>query len=180
MHFSWEERKNYFLIALPVSLLLVGEYYNWFFFEPPAYEYNLHYIRIFAIVAPLHQIITGFWYFLKQSVKFEAESNENLRKLELEHKKQIQVQKMSSLGEMAGGVSHEINNPLMVIIGMTYNLKRELTKTLPSESPAFANIDKIDTMVQRISRIIRALRNFSRNSEHDPADPRPLPRTFCI
>lgn len=170
MHFSWEERKNYALVALPVSLLLIGEFFHWNFFEAPLYTYDLRYVRLFAVVAPLHQIISGFFYFLKQSVKFEAESNENLRKLELEHKKQIQVQKLSSLGEMAGGISHEINNPLMVIIGKTYNLKRDLSKKLPPEDSSFADIEKIDSMVYRISRIIRALRNFSRNSEHDPSE----------
>jgi C4-dicarboxylate-specific signal transduction histidine kinase len=122
------------------------------------------------MAAPFFQITLGFFYFLKQSVKFEAESNENLRKLEIEHSKQIQVQKMSSLGEMAGGVAHEINNPLMVIVGTTYNLKKTLASKLSHDDPTFAKIEKIDSMVYRIVGIIKALKNISRNSENDPAE----------
>ena len=170
MFFSWEERKYYLFGGLSVILLAVGEFNQWGFFEAHPLQYDLRIVRVFAVVAPLHQIIMGFYYFLKQSVKFEAESNENLRKLEFEHRKQMQIQKMSSLGEMAAGVSHEINNPLMVILGKTYNLKRDLAKKLPPEDPNFSNLEKIDSMVHRISKIIRALRNFSRNSDNDPSE----------
>lgn len=170
MHFSWEERKHYLLGFLPVVLLMFGEYHDWSYFHAHAVDYDLKLVRVFAVVAPLIQILIGFFYFLKQSVKFEAESNANLEQIEIEHRKQIQVQKMSSLGEMAGGISHEINNPLMVIIGKTYNLRRELKQKLSEDDTAFANLDKIDSMVHRIARIIRSLRSFSRNSENDPTE----------
>lgn len=170
VHFSWEERKYFFLIILPVFLLLLGDFYSWDFFSVPHQTYNLQYLRLISTIAPLFQIALGFFYFLKQSVKFEAESNENLKKLEIEYSKQIQVQKMSSLGEMAGGIAHEINNPLMVIIGTTYQIKKELEKALPPNHPVFSRMEKIDSMVQRIVRIIQALRNFSRNSEHDMSE----------
>lgn len=114
--------------------------------------------------------MAGIYYFLKQSVKFENESLENLKKLEVEHQKQLQVQKMSSLGEMAGGISHEINNPLMVIMGKSHQLKRDLTRALPGDDKLTVHLDKIDAMVYRISKIIKALQNFSRNSQHDPAE----------
>lgn len=167
-NFSWEERKSYALIALPIFLFFVGEFGNWDFFQAHGHNYNLHYIRLLILVIPLTQTLVGFYYFVKQSNKFERESNEILKKLELEHKKQIHVQKFSSLGEMAAGVSHEINNPLMVIIGKTYNLKRILKNKLHEKDFAFTELDKIDSMVFRITKIIQSLRNFSRNTEGDP------------
>jgi signal transduction histidine kinase len=170
MNFSWEERKYFSLIILPVFFLFIGDYYQWEFFEATQTRYDQRMLRFLSMAAPFFQITMGFFYFLKQSVRFETESNENLRKLEIEHSKQIQVQKMSSLGEMAGGVAHEINNPLMVIIGTTYNLKKILAPKLPQEDPVFAKIEKIDSMVHRIVGIIKALKNISRNSENDPAE----------
>lgn len=170
MHFSWEERRYYWLVVIPFILLVYGEYMNWSLFPAHIHHYDMRILRMFSLVAPLHQIIAAFYYFLKQSVRFETESNENLKKLEIEHQKQLQVQKMSSLGEMAGGVSHEINNPLMVIIGKSHQIKRDLRGVLNEDDKSFVNLEKIDAMVHRISKIIRALRNFSRNSQHDPSE----------
>ena len=170
MYFSWEERRKYIFVSLPIILLFMGEFNQWSFFDRHDFDYSLKYIQLFSLIAPLNQIIWGFYYFLKQSVAFEEKSVEILRQMEIEHKKQIQVQKMSSLGEMAGGVSHEINNPLMVIMGMTYKLKKELGTKLPPDDTTFVAFSKIDSMVHRIAKIIRSLRSFSRNSENDPAE----------
>jgi len=167
--FAWEERKNYYFSILSVLLFSIGEYYQWNIFEAYPLEYDLKYIRLLCVLAPLHQILTGFYYFISQSVKYETENAANARKLEIEHQKQIQIQKMSSLGEMAGGVAHEINNPLTIITGKTYKLRKELKTSLANNDSAISSLDKIDAMVQRISKIISSLRNFARNSEHDPA-----------
>lgn len=174
MYFAWEERKNFILCSIPISLVIIGELYHWNFFEQVQGNYNMQMIRIFFTPAPIFQILAGFYHFMKLAVKFEKQSNENFRLLEIEHKKQLQVQKMSSLGEMAAGVSHEINNPLTVIMGKAFAIKRDLQTKLPDDSTIAANVNKIEEMVVRISRIIKALRNFSRNSENDETQIVPL------
>lgn len=82
--------------------------------------------------------------------------------LDLQRQKLIASAKMSSLGEMASGIAHEINNPLTIIAGICMQLKREF-----ANSSAFNNIEKIESTVFRISKIIRGLKSFSRNSEKD-------------
>lgn len=78
----------------------------------------------------------------------------------------IQSSKMSSLGEMAGGIAHEINTPLSIIqmkaamiIAQTENSEIEFK---PEKINKDAKI--IDETVNRISKIITSLRSFSRNS----------------
>lgn len=163
MHFCWEEKHFFKLAVISTFLYLLGEYSHWNFFEPYTIDFDLRPVRVFSVFATMFQVLFSMYYFLKQSVRFESERVAAFAQLELEHQKQLQVQKMSSLGEMAAGISHEINNPLMVIMGSTFYLKKEIS---PNE-PSYKRIEKIDQMISRISRIIHALRNFSRNSEKD-------------
>lgn len=80
----------------------------------------------------------------------------------------ISTAKMSSLGEMAGSLAHEINNPLSIIQGKTYQVRRLFQKNQLTEELLNSNLTKIDDTVQRITQIIKGLRNFSRNAESDP------------
>lgn len=76
--------------------------------------------------------------------------------------------KMSSLGEMAGGIAHEINNPLAIIQGKAYLLKRRLTIGSVDPEEIKVELTKIENSVERIARIVSGLRTFSRESENDP------------
>ena len=174
MYFAWEERANYLLSLLSVFLIVLGESHSYRFFTPHQQHYDMTFLTMYSMLAPLSQIFGSVFYFLKQSVKFEKESNENLEKLEVGYQKQIQVQKMSSLGEMAAGIAHEINNPLMVIIGTVHNLKKTYEGKFPGTDPFFIKADKIEATAARIGKIIHALRIFSRNAENDPTEVVPV------
>jgi signal transduction histidine kinase len=161
MFFSWQEKNYYVLTLFTVLLYVVGELWDWNFFYKFPHNYNLRPFRIVSIIGTMNTIVLGFFYHLRQSAQFEAEGREYLAQLEFENKRQVQLQKMSSLGEMAGGISHEINNPLMVIAGKSTMLRRELKNRCPDEDSAYRHLDKINEMVFRISKIINALRYFA-------------------
>ena len=91
--------------------------------------------------------------------------------LEDEKLRAVHSSKMASLGEMAGGVSHEINNPLSIIEGNAAKIIRVLEKeTLDIEELKKA-AGKIETTTERIAKIIRGLRSFSRDGAKDPFIP---------
>lgn len=77
----------------------------------------------------------------------------------------IQTAKMTSLGEMAAGIAHEINTPLAIIVSATDQVK-ELFKNNAKEK-AFLRLEKIQSTALRIAQIVRGLRTFSRSSEED-------------
>lgn len=79
--------------------------------------------------------------------------------------------KMSSLGEMAGGIAHEINNPLTIINSKAAILKRNLDKGELDIDKIKKDLTKIEETSNRIAKIIRSLRSFSRNTEGDPMEP---------
>lgn len=84
--------------------------------------------------------------------------------LEEQRNQAIQASKLSSLGEMAGGIAHEINNPLTIISALATRTKKNLSdKQIPIEK-SFENLDKIIITVDRIAKIIKGLRAFSRDS----------------
>jgi C4-dicarboxylate-specific signal transduction histidine kinase len=90
------------------------------------------------------------------------------KKLDQERAKAVANSKMASLGEMASGVAHEINNPLTIILNRANQLKSRLCSQDFEKEWAIGELVKIENTVERIAKIIRGLRAFSRNADNDP------------
>ncbi len=75
--------------------------------------------------------------------------------------------KMASLGEMAAGIAHEINNPMTIIKGRSYLIRKlhESGKLSPEE--LVRACDSIDQTVQRVTKIIQGLKTFARSDAFD-------------
>lgn len=72
--------------------------------------------------------------------------------------KLIQSEKLASIGLLAGGIAHEINNPLTGIIAFSQMLLKELPKT----SPFYSDVVEIEEAAQRCKAISARLLEFSR------------------
>jgi histidine kinase len=80
----------------------------------------------------------------------------------------IQASKMATLGEMATGIAHELNQPLSVIKTSSSFFIRKIDRREPIvEDVLFKVLHKIDSNVDRASRIINHMRQFARKSEMD-------------
>jgi signal transduction histidine kinase len=84
----------------------------------------------------------------------------------LQRSKLLESQKLSSLGEMAAGFAHEINNPLTIIAANNMILKKILTKINVSNEKVDKILNSNDETVKRISKIINGLRNLARNDDN--------------
>ncbi len=102
-----------------------------------------------------------------QKEKLQAQ----LASMELESARQshMAAAKLASIGEMAAGVAHEINNPLAVISGKAAAMITRLENAQePSRDMLVETFKKINFCVDRIARIVRGLKTFSREGSQDP------------
>ncbi|MGD9172646.1 MAG: PAS domain S-box protein [Desulfobacterales bacterium] len=80
----------------------------------------------------------------------------------------IQASKMATLGEMATGVAHELNQPLSVIkTASSFSIKKMNKKESISGDTLFNLLFKIDSNVDRATKIINHMRQFARKSDLD-------------
>jgi PAS domain S-box-containing protein len=79
----------------------------------------------------------------------------------------LQAQKMDSLGSLAGGVAHDMNNVLGAILG----LASAHLEIQPPDSPAYRAFDTIAQAATRGGKMVKSLLNFARQS---PAEEREL------
>ena len=82
----------------------------------------------------------------------------------------VTTSKLAALGEMAGGIAHEINTPLTVIQGRASQIRR-IVEEGPMEPGLLVDFaGKIEATARRIGRIVHGLRAFARQAEHDPIE----------
>lgn len=98
--------------------------------------------------------------------KLRAEITERLRaeaELRTTQVELVQASKMAALGQMAAGLSHELNQPLAAIRSYAENAKAFLDQS--RLDTAQSNLGGIAELTERMARIIKNLRTYSRNEQ---------------
>jgi signal transduction histidine kinase len=84
--------------------------------------------------------------------------NRMLKELDIRQKRMLQSEKLASLGILASGVAHELNNPLSNISSSCQLLMEELTEADPKQLETW--LKQIDRETERGRNIVRALLDF--------------------
>ncbi len=112
-----------------------------------------------------------------------SETRAKERLIEEQRAKMIAAAKLSSLGEMAGGIGHEINNPLTALNIKIALLERKFGESLNDDVRRILK-DMLE-VIDRIAAIISGLKSFSREDDGSPMQPVPVSKliedtlSFC-
>jgi len=104
-----------------------------------------------------------WFYDLTPRLEIQQELEEQ-RNLSFHHAK------LASIGKLAAGVGHEINNPLSILKLSINILKKELHKEESKLEKIDKYINNMDITIDRISKIVLALTSFSRSDTAESFD----------
>jgi PAS domain S-box-containing protein len=80
----------------------------------------------------------------------------------------VAAAKLATLGEMAGGIAHEINNPLTAVQLRASRMLNQLLVDKFTQEMGIEQLNKILETTERIAKIVRGLKSFTRNDSQDP------------
>ena len=100
----------------------------------------------------------------KKTLEELEKANQELRETQTQL---IQSAKLASIGELASGVAHELNQPLMVIRTVVQLMERNLERDDMGRGEAAAQLGLAKKSTKRMMNIIDHLRLFSRQSARD-------------
>lgn len=113
------------------------------------------YASIAIVNARLYTEVKSF------SEELERKVIERTKELQEAQEQLIQSEKLASIGQLAAGVAHELNNPISVMLGFSQAILRKLTEDDPLRKP----LATIEREGLRCKGIIQNLLDFARRSK---------------
>lgn len=98
----------------------------------------------------------------KMNEELERRIEERSRELNKTQTQLFQTSKLATLGEMAAGLAHEINQPLNGIALIATNIRKLSERDLLTADNLKNSLDETDGLVKRMKRIIEHIRTFAR------------------
>lgn len=127
--------------------------------------------KAIAVAQGLAELEMCLPYLLERTRKIYNELKKSHQELQISHleleKAQaslIRTEKLASLGQLAAGVAHEINNPL----GSITIFAHLILKSLPEDDPRRADMQLVIDEANRTKEIVQGLLSFARETKMRP------------
>ncbi|XGC82165.1 ATP-binding protein [Bdellovibrio bacteriovorus] len=90
---------------------------------------------------------------------------EKERLVKEQERKILTSSRMASLGEMAAGIAHEINNPLTIMSGHLGMIRRLMNRKGIADQDIYQKVESMEIVIHRIAKIIRGMRSYVHDSD---------------
>ncbi|MBI4257216.1 hypothetical protein HY626_04135 [Candidatus Uhrbacteria bacterium] len=100
----------------------------------------------------------------KWNEELEEKVRQRTHELGETQKQLIQAEKLATIGTLAGGVAHEINNPLTAVL-----TNAQLLKMLPPDKESAESVELIEEGAKRCQAIVQKLMKYARKPVGDEA-----------
>lgn len=104
----------------------------------------------------------------------QEDQEREMREAELEarqlRERLVHVARISTMGEMATGIAHEINQPLTAIATYAQACQRMIGSDSFDAAAIVSALDKIDNQARRASKVIAGIRQLSKKHSMDSQD----------
>jgi signal transduction histidine kinase len=175
--FGWKEKRFLVPLAvLPVLGWIYAQSLSEVLFSPQFFfsTTTLHFMKLMSALTTFAGVAIQLIYLAILNESAEVDLRTINSELDLSHQRiseqreiLLKNAQLSTLGELAGDIAHEINNPLSIIKGRTESLREIVLKPDTPYEMIVKSLDSIDRSVNRAVDIVRGLRNHSRNSAAD-------------
>ena len=82
--------------------------------------------------------------------------------------KLVHTSRLAALGEMSAGIAHEVNNPLAIISGSMQQIEKMVNRGEVEKEQFLKLTHKSQQSIERVTKIIKGLKQFSQQSDTLP------------
>lgn len=162
------ERYNIDMSNIPTNAKLIrskNKLYNFYYnFKRELWAVLISFTFLLICIISLYYLSVRQKIFKNNLIKInsilERKVTERTKQLIEQQTKLVNSARLASIGEMASGIAHEVNNPL-AIIGLTANRIKQRTDNQVN----FKQVDRITATVSRVSKVIKGLKHLSKDGE---------------
>ncbi len=155
-----EQKKGLMLTSLSCVVMLIQQLIGTgLIFEPlPVSEMD----KFVSLV-----VVTLFMIAFLMVAKWQINISQKL--INQQQGELIHSTNLKALGEMAGGIAHEINNPLQALSLQSKALKSSIAELRDLPPAVSEQLETVDATIYRIAKLIKGLKHLSRDDSNDPA-----------
>ncbi len=157
--FTNKEHKKATLLSLGTGVIIFCQHIlgaNLFSekIQPPTLDSTVAFVIVVGFTIVIFAIARWLMWLTQQEI-------------EKQQKELVQQSNILALGEMAGGIAHEIQNPLQILSMNVEYLKKRTHDGQWQLEEVPNRVSSMERMVERMTKIVKSLRNLSRNINED-------------